>query len=517
MKKTFYSNSAEFHYYVCLIGMLVLLGILFVNSFVKENKLPRRPEVVKVDNATVLYARVNDKNVEVKVKAGTEVKVLGAVEGSYASHPERLWVELEDGTRGDIPCTAFDVKYKAQMKDSKKMKKVEVKGIKDDQFICILGDGQEKEFNFDDVYPQWPKSWDVRYLSSSNSSYYISKSKFEKKFIGSEIGKNDRRYRPARYVVKQDGVLYACYPIWIINKSDGMRYKPTVRYDESGVAVSYYNESSLKRAKMLVKILPFLTFASDSSLGADLIEGSMYTFGGPSKEASNLIVKIFVWLLAIIYLAFVLLWLYATPMIPVLLIGVLMHYPKVFHMFSNGALRSLILIVSAVLSYLWLTLLVVWGIPSLFVLPMLFIPLAITMFVCGPLGSGVPCGRCPDCHNIEPMKFVESVYSSEYIKWMRETEYVKKIGEKKRKYKTWTDVTKHWSDGSTTHSQENVQYHTETIRTDLYDDYNVLYNVTVYQNNYRCQVCGHMEHDFSEKYKEIDRKYMGTHQETTVE
>ena len=115
------------------------------------------------------------------------------------------------------------------------------------------------------------------------------------------------------------------------------------------------------------------------------------------------------------------------------------------------------------------------------------------------------------------MKFVESVYSSEYIKWMRETEYVKKIGEKKRKYKTWTDVTKHWSDGSTTHSQENVQYHTETIRTDLYDDYNVLYNVTVYQNNYRCQVCGHMEHDFSEKYKEIDRKYMGTHQETTVE
>ena len=112
------------------------------------------------------------------------------------------------------------------------------------------------------------------------------------------------------------------------------------------------------------------------------------------------------------------------------------------------------------------------------------------------------------------MNFVDSVYDHEYETWLRETEYVKRISEKKRKFQTWNEVTWRRGDGSTYRTSENVQNHTQIITTSLYDDYKVLYNVKVYQNNYSCVVCGQHEHNFSEKYKELDRKYMGTHTET---
>jgi hypothetical protein len=34
---------------------------------------------------------------------------------------------------------------------------------------------------------------------------------------------------------------------------------------------------------------------------------------------------------------------------------------------------------------------------------------------------------------------------------------------------------------------------------------------------YECVECGQIEHNFHNTYKEIDRKYMGTHTETTEE
>lgn len=517
MSKTFYSDAAKKHYYCCLIALAVLLGIIVFNSVIKSDSIPRRPEAVAVTKNTTLEARVNDKKELVKVKSGAKVKVLGAFDGAYAFKPARLWVELEDGTRGEIACDAFDVEYKAQMDDSKQMKKVTLKAMGEDEATCVLKDGTEIEVDFDELYPQWPRSWDVKYLASPYTTFYISKEKFERKFIGSTFEKNDDRYRPAIYVVNKDGAKYATYPIWVLDTSNGMRYKYTVKYDSEGVAQSYEVEDTEKRAKFLLRFLPFVGPIADVPVLSGLIEGSMYTLGGPGRESSSLILKIIVLLLAAIYLVFVFLWVYATPMIPVLLIGVLMHYPKTFYALSNGVLNKLIWVVSIVSSYVWLCLLIAWGLPSLLVIPIFFVPIFVTSFVSAPLTTDSPCGRCLGCRNIETMEFVDSVYVREYEKWMRESEYVKKISEHTRKWKTWTDVTTRWSDGSTTHSKENEQEHSETIRTHLYDDYKVLYNVKVYQNNYECVACGQKEHNFSEDYTEIDRKYLGTHMETTID
>ncbi len=212
-----------------------------------------------------------------------------------------------------------------------------------------------------------------------------------------------------------------------------------------------------------------------------------------------------------------LLWFYGTPMIPVLLMGVLMHNPKIFYPLNNKVLEGVIGVVAIVSTYIWAAMLVGWGIMWLFLLPIIIVAFGATTFVSSPLFPSAPCARCLKCRNIETMNFVDSVYDHEYETWLRETEYVKKISEKKRKFQTWNEVTWRRGDGSTYRTSENVQNHTQIITTSLYDDYKVLYNVKVYQNNYSCVVCGQHEHNFSEKYKELDRKYMGTHTETTTE
>lgn len=517
MNNTFHSKAASAHFYSCLCALCVLLGILLVNQLTKNNTYPKDPVTVTLEKPATLHARINDEDVEVKVKAGREIRILAARSGDMLT-PERLLVELEDGTRGMIYCLDFDLEYKAQLKDTKGLKPVRVKGIaENEKMICELEDGTTKELYCDDVYPVWPEEWKVSYISAGSYNSYISKKGFEKKFIGSTFEENDDRLRPARFVVRQNGVLYATYPFWIVDTSTGERITPTVEYGQDGIAVSYKEESSMKRAKFLTRIWPFLGVIMDSPMGSSLIEGSMYEFLPSAKGDPSLVMKILGFVVMIIYLVFVLLWLYATPMIPVLLLGILLHFPKLFRPLNNKTLSAVFLIVALVSVYCWTALLLAWGIMWLFLIPLPFVAIAFYTYVCSPLFTEAPSGRCIGCRAMEAMYFVDSVFDHEYQKWMRETEYVKLISEKKRKYKTWTQVTTTYADGHTSTSNENVQNHTQTIRTSLYDDYKVLYKVKVYKNNYECAACGQHEHNFSEKYFELDRVYMGTHQETTVE
>ena len=115
------------------------------------------------------------------------------------------------------------------------------------------------------------------------------------------------------------------------------------------------------------------------------------------------------------------------------------------------------------------------------------------------------------------MEYTNSVIDHEYDQWMRETEYVKTISQKERRWKTWTETTTTYKDGHTSTSTSNHQDHKSIISTKLYDDYKVLYHVTVHKDFYECVECGQIEHNFHNTYKEIDRKYMGTHTETTEE
>ena len=515
MKKTFYSKSAAMHFNICLIAFAVVTGIHLVNWLYNDNTMPRRPETVKLEKPATLHGRVDNEDFEIKVKKGAEIKILGARRGVMLV-PERLWVELEDGSRGFIYCTDFDLEFEAQLKDKKRLTPVKVKDLKDDKIVCELKDGEVVELYCDDVYPKWPRSWKFDYLNGSTYCTYISKEKFERKYLGSTLEENDKRMLPARNVVKKGGMTYASYPMWVLDTSDGMRYAPTVIYDETGEAKSYIQESSMKRARFFLKVLPFVGPIVDVPFFNSLIQGTLYNKLPDVKGDSSLAMKVIGWILMIIYLAFVLLWLYATPMIPVLLLCMLMHNPKIFYPLSNKVLNGLMLVITIVSSYVWGALLVGWGIMWLFLLPLPFAVLFIYGFACAPLMSSAPCGRCLNCRNIETMEFIDTVYDHEYKEWNRESKYVKKLSEWTNRWTTWTNVTRKYADGHSTTTKENIQHHSETHTTSLYDDYNVLYNVTVYKNNYKCCVCGQREHSFSNTYKEIDRKYLGTHTETHV-
>ena len=54
MNKMFYSKAASNLFYVCLIALCVLLGILVFNQLTKDNSLPRRPDVVKLEKPATL-------------------------------------------------------------------------------------------------------------------------------------------------------------------------------------------------------------------------------------------------------------------------------------------------------------------------------------------------------------------------------------------------------------------------------------------------------------------------------
>lgn len=517
MKRTFYSDSAKSHFYICLIALAVIVGMHLVTCMTLDNSIPNNPETVKLEKAAMLEARVKGETVKIKVPKGAEIKILGASTANQLI-PERLWVELEDGTRGHISCEYFDVKYEALLDGEKKPQPVEGYWEEDGHFIVQLKDGTTDKLYADDAYPIWPKSWKFKYVSGSSiSSSYMSLSKFEDKYIGSTFEKNDKRQFPAKFVVNKDGLTYAYYDLTLLDTSTGLRHTPTIVYNNEGVAESYILGNPQKRAKIFLKYMPFVGKIVDVPFLNVLIRGSFYNLAADGRGEAGLLGKIIAIIFAIIAGAFLLLWLYGTPMIPVLLMGVLMHNPKIFYPLNNKVLGGLISVVAIVSTYIWAALLVGWGIMWLFLLPIIFASIFVTTFVSSPLIPDAPCARCLKCRNIESMNFVDSVYDHEYEKWMRETEYVKKISEKERKYKTWNQVTWRRGDGSTYTTNENVQNHTQIITTSLYDDYKVLYNVKVYQNNYSCVVCGQHEHNFSEKYTEIDRKYMGTHTETTTE
>lgn len=515
MKKRFHSRAAKIHFYICAIALAVTVGIHLVNWITNDNSAPICPDTVKLEKPATLHGRVNNEDFAIKVKVGHEVKILGARKGT-SSVPEKLWVELEDGSRGFIYCTDFNLEYKAQLKDEKRLVPVKVKEYDGNKMVCELKDGTVKKLSCDDVYPLWPNSWKFKYLSTNTYSSYISKEKFERKYIGSTLEKNDKRMVPARYVVKKGKQTYAFYPMYVLNTSDGIRYTPTVVYDESGEAKSYINEDSRKRSKFFLKIMPLVGATVDNPLCHSLIQGSMYQISPQAKGESSLTKKILGLLIFLIYLVFVIIWLYVTPLIPVLLLCVLMHYPKILYPFSNKALFILMLVLAFACTYLWGVLLLGWGIMWLFLLPLPLVVMFAFSFVTAPVASSAPCGRCLKCRSIETMEFVDTVYDHEYKTTSKEKKYAKTLDVQKRRWQTWTDVITTYSDGSKETRKENVQDHEETRTTSLFNDYNVLYNVTVYKNNYTCCVCGQHEHNFSEKYDELKRDFLGSHTETSI-
>lgn len=516
MKLPFFnSKAAKVHFFANLSIFILLCVIVVVDIMVRDNALPENPITYTVDKPLKVMSRFDRDTIYTKVKKGDTLQILGYDEASWAS-PTTFWVQTHDGTRGTIPCYEMGIPMGIWNKDTKQYDEVEILGVDHNKhkYYYRLGDGEKKELKFDKITPLFADSMKVKHLESTIECY-MSREKFEREYLGSTYAENEKKHNPALFVAKQKDSLLVAYPLSVINLENGKRYKPIVAYSEDkaeSVKYDYYND----RSDWLIKIWPGLGAIMDNDIASFLIKGSMFEMTPRLGENASTLKVIGIYALAIVMLIFVLLWLFVTPMIPVFLIGFLMHVRPIFYPLSNKVLGTIIAIIAVISTYIWATMMLAWGMMMLFLLVYIFVVLFSIGFAGAFLGTKVPHGRCPGCRTIDSITFKESRFLRNYDKWMRESEYVKMTGQRTQTWQTWTQRTTTYGDGRKTTERINVRDHKRVTSTHLYDDYKVLYNVDVYEYTYTCPGCGHIEHSYPEKYTEIKREYLGSHTETTT-
>lgn len=516
MKLPFFkTKAARKHFFINLSILILLSAIFLVDIIARDNTLPKDPVTYVAEKPMKVMSRFDRDTVYTKVKKGEVLQILGYDEANWGS-PTTFWVQTQDGMRGVVPCCEMGVPMGIWNDDTKQYDEVEILRIdyKEHKYNCRLADGEKKELKFDKVTPLFPDTLKVKHLEAI-SECYVSREKFEREYLGFTYAENEKKNNPALYVAKQKDSLLVIYPMSVINLENGNRYRPIVAYHEDkaeSVRYDYYND----RSDWLIRIWPGLGAIMDNGLASYIIGGSMYEVTPQIGEHLSTIEKIGTYALAVVLIIFILLWLFVTPMIPVFLIGCLMHVRQVFYPLNDKVLGMVVSIVAIISTYIWATMMLAWGMMLLFLVVYIFVGLFVTGYVCAFLETGVPRGRCPGCRSIDSITFKDSKFHSEYTKWMRETEYVKLVSQKTQKWQTWTQRTTTYGDGHQTSERINVQDHKRVISTHLYDDYKVLYHVDVYENTYKCPVCGYIEHSYPEKYTELERKYLGTHTETTT-
>lgn len=515
-------SFAKEHFLKCLLGVVVISAVVVV-SIVPTLLSGADPYVVYVaDKKLMIESEVmDDVKVKTTVRKGEELKVLGYIAGSHYFQPS-LWVETASGVRGKLSVVQLGVPIMAWNSRTEAMESVQVMKTDEEEwkYFCRFADGEVEEMNFDDIAPELPEQMTRnQFAPNSLKDCYMSLEKFEKKYIGNTFEENESKFRPAMAVATFKDTLRAVYPLTVINMKNGKRYTPSVSYDKSMRAVSYALDYKDDRSAWFLAKLPLMQTIIDNPIGAYLIEGT-YTDIMPGVDVEEnhkpWWKQLHLYALMIVICVFALMWLFLPPALPVLLIGVLMHFRKVFYPLGNKTLILITLCVSLLSTYVWMALMLAWGMFSICLF--VYLPLFFRTFklVVRPLWGHIPHMRCPQCRSLETFEHVRTEVEKEYDMWNKEQEFRKVLGESKRTWKSWTEHTTTYTDGSKKTSTSDHKNHEEITRTLLYDDYDVLYHVTVYKKTHECQFCGELEYTFDNKYKEIDRRYRGQHTTTST-
>lgn len=514
MSKLFLTRATKVHFFACAISFVILLAVLIGSMAMKDNSLPQSNHTLTAVKPFKIGTRIIGDSVYTQVKAGEQIKLLAYDKGS-SSGPGTFWIENAKGIRGNIFDRDLGYPMFVRNEDGETIGEIaKIKKQSTFKYTCQMADGSTEEVEFKYIDIQLPDSVKTKNLGGEkNSSFVMTDEKFEKHFLGASFEENDNRFVAATHVAMLKDSLRARYPIKIYKTSTGKNYVPYVTYDKDLKAVSVTFNYSNDRSDWVIRLLPFFGSIIDNGFFSSIINSSLYEPIADIGHNSSW----YHYALVIIVLIGIILWWIALHLILLFLMGALMHFPKVFYPLNNKILRYLFYIVAIISTYIWFVLLVAWGMHWILALPIVLVTFFIIFLIIGPLFPEAPSSRCIKCRRLDSMEYTHSNIDREYQEWMRETEYVKTISKKERRWKTWTETTTTYKDGHTSTSTSNHQNHKSIISTKLYDDYKVLYHVTVHKDFYKCVECGQIEHNFHNTYKELDRKYMGTHTETTEE
>lgn len=513
MKKLFSRmHPTRAHFFKCSILLAIAVVVFILSFFNTRNELPDTTATYTAEKPLNIYSKFSEDTIIAKVKKGEELKVYAYIpsESSYV-HPS-LWVENSKGVRGFIRAVDTNTPILGWNKKSETMEPVTVLGFNDKdvyyKYICRFPDGTKEELNFDEIRPLFPDSLKKNILDN-NSNIYITRSKFEKEFLGNTFEENEKKLRPALSVQMTDNNLRAKYPISVIDTKTGYRHNPIVIYDKDRKAVSYTLDNKNKRSPGLIRTLPGMGFIMDNFFATTITQSSMFD-DSPAWMAeevdSSFLKKSVLLVIGIIFIILGLIWFYLTPYIVPLLMGVLLHYPKVFFKINNLPLRIIILLTTLVSLYIWMGIMMMWGMMSLFLIIYLIRLPKMLIMIMDPISI-----RCSSCRHLEDKPFHDKIQLGVSYVWKPYGELISRTTKPVSKWHTWTHTKYKYSNGNTYSVDHDYKTHTVTNTTEVYNGYDIHYKVTEYTFIYKCPICGlEVTHPHTD-YTEIDRRYTGEH------
>lgn len=358
-----------------LVWLVVAIVIVFPLTLTQiinpKEKLPS-DLAFNIMHKTSLW--IDEAGVEIPLKRGEKVKVLGFVEGSHF-YPHQVWVETEGGNRGFV---------NAENLDDKMIIYPKISLIKDSSDVAVRYSGQtvkvvgwEKSFStYNVVLPDGANAkveQDYLYPSFADMKKYkvdrgegwrpMSEKKFQDLVATEPFSEVEKNLSPAVFISKQkDGSSKVIFPVRVFHA--GKFYSPVMTYDEKGNPVDYAMGQAVRSDmnSLILSLLPFYGRVCDLPLVWNFWTKGVYDTGihvrmdnwikserlsGGSVVWVTFVRVFFFWPLLIFFYLF-------TPMfLPMLLFG-LMYFKCVSDRAGRSRMLKVIKVASIAFVLIWI-------------------------------------------------------------------------------------------------------------------------------------------------------------------
>lgn len=502
------SNSPR----ACLGWILVIVAVLsFLLWDSSSYNLKTDGRVIELQNKAVLFQRFENDTLKQILSPTDSVKLLAIDRSSFG---QKWLVETSKGNIGWIDAA-----------DLKDIKQIVTAGTHKGDTVSITGkgkgathiytyldvNGEEQERSTKDFVPVFD-GWENYAYNRDGVVGVCTQKKFEAQSIDKGFNEVNKDFGSPVQVATTPKGFKAGYSWKAYNPSTGEMSKPTVFFSVDSIAYAVSFGNPTKRAAKWLKNIPFSSSIIDWSITSLLIRGSRYdAMTDPMMTGWRKAVAI--GMIPVMFLVFFV-WMFLSQQIPVLAMGWLVKYPRIFCFLSDGWLKALMGLVTIVSAYIWSVMMMAWG-----MFPFWSIVIVVFSYYSFLLASSPLCRfphlRCPKCHRLYSIEFDHEDFEYDEIKKGTDIVRDKLLGTRTEKWKAWTEVTttKTYRDGRTETSSRKDDMHTEArdYNTYLYIDYNVTYRLDHYRNYYKCRCCGFVEDDTSVKYTELSREKVGVH------
>lgn len=495
---------------LCMVLFLIVFAAIVADVCTTDNQARTDGPMVAITAPQQMPVILNGDTSYVSLAKGDSVRILGFYR---LTNSQRILVETSRGDRGYLQPSQLQLKqyvYKGKYEGDTL---VDIT-TRYDKWHHISGytartaTGEEIEVQASKFIPLFD-GWNEMCISNTASTSVATQEGLEK-CKGMTLAEIEGRYGMAMQIfVTKDGGKKASFRIYAYSP-DWKVEVPTITFGADGRAEAFEYKALKDKANngWLLGLLPFARTLVDMPITRLMTRSGINETSYDGVEGSGRWVAILLLIPALIAL---LAWYLFVPSLPVLLMGWLVEYPLIFKPLGNRTLKAIIFFVAVAFTYWWLIALMAWGLYWLLVL--LVVPVSCYCFgeATAYLDSYVPHQRCPKCRHIHTIAFDhDEVTGTKYMKGY-DIRRDKLLDTTDSRYQTWTQVTTHYTDGSTTSRRENVRNHKMRHDTYRYIDIELTYLVTYYLNHFVCSHCKFHETSTSTTQEVVDSKITGSH------